>query len=292
MTTHAVSIDVEDYFHVANFFDVVARDAWESMPSRVERNVDRVLGILDESGVKATFFALGWVAERHGAVIRKIADAGHEVGSHGWSHGFVQDLGPEAFRDEARRSKALLEDLTGKPVHGFRASTFTITRKTYWALAILAEEGYRYDSSIFPVRHHRYGIPDFPIEPQRLELENGSALVEFPPLVYRRFGRNWPAAGGGYFRLFPYWFTRHALRVADRAGRSAVFYLHPWEFDPEQPRLQASRLARFRHYVNLHRTGPRLRALLREARFAPIVDVLVERGLLTGTAREPTRATS
>lgn len=280
MTTHCVSIDVEDWFQVANFFERIPRASWPEQSSRVERNTDLVLDLLAEHGVRGTFFVLGWVAERHPQVVRKIAAAGHELGSHGVSHRFVGDLGPAAFREEARSSKARIEDLAGSSVRGFRASTFTITRATWWALEILADEGYAYDSSVFPVRHPRYGIPGFPIVPQRLELEGGGSIVEFPPLVYRRFGRSWPAAGGGYFRLFPMWFTRHALRQADGQGRSAVLYLHPWEFDPDQPRVETGMLTRWRHYANLDRTASRLAELLRTFRFGALEDVLVARGLL------------
>jgi polysaccharide deacetylase family protein (PEP-CTERM system associated) len=277
---HCVSIDVEDWFQVANFFHAIPRANWDQQVSRVERNVELILELLAAQRVRATFFVLGWIAERHPEVVRRIARAGHELGSHGVSHRFVQDLGPAAFREEARRSKALVEDLAGQRVRGFRASTFTITRATWWALDVLSEEGYEYDSSVFPVRHPRYGVPGFPPEPQRLDLAGGRSIVEFPPLVYRRFGRSWPAAGGGYFRLFPLWFSRHAIAQAEREGRSAVLYLHPWEFDPDQPRVAVGRLTRIRHYANLARTSGRLERLLRRFRFAAMEDVLGARGLL------------
>jgi polysaccharide deacetylase family protein (PEP-CTERM system associated) len=278
---HCVSIDVEDWFQVANFFHAIPRASWDQQVSRVERNVDGILELLAARSVRATFFVLGWIAERHPQVVRRIAAAGHELGSHGVSHRFVQDLGPAAFREEARRSKDLIEQIGGARVRGFRASTFTITRATWWALDVLAEEGYEYDSSVFPVRHPRYGVPGFPPEPQRLELGGARSIVEFPPLVYRRFGRCWPAAGGGYFRLFPLWFSRHAIAQAEREGRSAVLYLHPWEFDPGQPRVAVGRLTRIRHYANLARTAPRLEALLARFRFAAMEDVLAARGLLS-----------
>lgn len=278
---HCVSIDVEDWFQVANFFHAIPRAQWDTQESRVERNVDGILQLLAEMRVRGTFFVLGWIAERHPQVVKQIAAAGHELGSHGVSHRFVQDLGPQGFREEARQSKALIEDLAQRPVRGFRASTFTITKATWWALDILAEEGYAYDSSIFPVRHPRYGIPGFPPEPQRLQLESGRSIVEFPPLVYRRFGRSWPAAGGGYFRLFPMWFTRHAIASAGRQQRSAVLYLHPWEFDPDQPRVPVGRLTSIRHYRNLALTTPRLRSLLKDFHFEAMEDVLMARHLLS-----------
>ncbi|HKE01083.1 MAG TPA: XrtA system polysaccharide deacetylase [Planctomycetota bacterium] len=271
---HAVSFDVEEHFQVANFAGVVDRADWEKHGSRVEANVDRILDLLARAKTRATFFWLGWVAERHLGCLRKVADAGHEIGSHGYDHRFVHDLGESGFRADVRRTKAILEDACGRPVAGFRASTFTITRRTPWALAVLAEEGHRYDASIFPVRHPAYGIPDAPRE-MRIERPGpGLAIVEFPPLTMRFAGRNWPAGGGGYFRLFPLAVTALAFARAEREGLSGSLYLHPWEFDPGQPHIEAGRLSSFRHRVNLARTEPRLERLLARFRFGTMREAI------------------
>jgi polysaccharide deacetylase family protein (PEP-CTERM system associated) len=264
---HALSFDVEEHFQVANFARVVQRADWDGHASRVEANVERILVILDRARTGATFFVLGWVAERHPALLRRIAAAGHEIASHGYDHRFVHDLGESGFRDDVRRTKGILETAIGQPVLGFRASTFTITRRTPWALAVLAEEGHRYDASIFPVRHPSYGIPDAPRNVRVERLVGGRSIVEFPPLTIRALGRNWPAGGGGYFRLLPLRVTAWAFDRAEREGLPGSLYLHPWEFDPEQPRIDAGWLSGFRHRVNLARTAPRLERLLSHFRF-------------------------
>ena len=265
---HGLSFDVEEYFHALNF-RAYAQTAGE-LPSRVEGAVARVLEITGRAGVKATFFFLGAVAREHPELVRVVAEEGHEIASHGMSHETVMELGPELFREEARESRRLLEDLTGRRVLGFRASTFSITRRTLWGLDILIEEGYRYDSSIFPVYHDRYGIPDFPPRPVRVPGRRGGDLVELPPLTLRLPFVNLPCGGGGYFRLFPLALTALAVRRMERAGLPAVIYLHPWEFDPDAPRFPLRGIKRFRHYVNMKHTGKRLERLMRTFSFGPL----------------------
>jgi polysaccharide deacetylase family protein (PEP-CTERM system associated) len=273
---NAMSIDVEDYFHVSVFDGIVPRSAWEAMESRVCRNTERLLDIFDEFGVRSTFFVLGWVAERHPALVKTIARRGHEVASHGYAHRLIYDQTPAAFRDDVRRAKLLLEDASGRPVNGYRAPSYSITPKSLWALDILAEEGYRYDSSIFPIRHDRYGIPVSERQPYRIE-RNAGPLVEVPGSTTRVGPLNLPIAGGGYFRILPYGWTRWGIARLNRLEqRPAVFYLHPWEIDPDQPRLHAGRLGRFRHYRNLHRTEERLRQLLTDFRFDTVDAVVAQ----------------
>ncbi|MBI3817892.1 MAG: DUF3473 domain-containing protein [Planctomycetes bacterium] len=259
---HALSFDVEEHFQVANFARVISRGAWDSEPSRVERNTHIILDLCDRANVKATFFTLGWVAERRKNLVREIVTRGHELASHGYDHQFVDALGERGFREDVRKTKQILENACGARILGFRASTFTITKRTPWALQILAEENYRYDASIFPVRHPAYGIPDAPRNVRIENLQNGKSIVEFPPLTLRMFGRNIGAGGGGYFRLFPYWYTSYAFSRAAREGLAGSLYLHPWEFDPQQPRVEAGAIATFRHRVNLAKTEARLERLL------------------------------
>lgn len=263
---NAVSFDVEEYFHALNFRQAAA-GMKEKPKSRVERGVDAILDILARCSTRATFFILGKVAEKHPALIRRIADLGHEIASHGVSHKTAMELGPDGFLDEALTSRKMLEEVTGRPVIGFRASTFSITKKTLWALDALCEAGYRYDSSIFPVYHDRYGIPTFPCRPVRLLKGNRSGLIEFPPLTLALPGMNLPCGGGGYFRLFPALLTWWAIRRMNARKQPAVIYLHPWEFDPEQPRLSLGGLKTFRHYMNISRTGHRLEGMLKRFPF-------------------------
>jgi polysaccharide deacetylase family protein (PEP-CTERM system associated) len=276
---NALTIDVEDYYHVSAFESVIPVDAWEGYESRVERNTMRFLEIFDAHSVKATFFVLGWVAERHPELVRTLAAQGHEVASHGYSHRRIYTQTPGVFRAETQRSKQLLEDCIGRPIRGYRAATYSITRQNLWALDILEEAGFAYDSSIFPIHHDLYGIPDYPRFCHRLETHPG--LVEFP-LSTLRFGtKTLPIAGGGYFRLFPYAVTRCGIGQLNRRERQpAVVYLHPWEIDPGQPRIAASRLSRFRHYLNLDRTEVKLHRLLQDFAFAPMAEVLQGWGLL------------
>lgn len=269
-TINAMTVDVEDYFHVSNFASVVTRESWSTRESRVERNTDRLLEIFADAGVSATFFVLAWVAERHPQLIAKIAAAGHEIASHGYAHQLVYDEGPDGFRRDIRRAKALLEDASGQRVEGYRAPSFSITGRSVWAIDILLEEGYRYDSSIYPIRHDRYGIPDSPRHVYAIERPAGT-LIEIPVSTVRVGGMHLPIGGGGYFRLLPYGWTRWGIARVNRIEeRAAIFYLHPWEIDPEQPRLPAGPLARYRHYSNLDQTELRLRRLLREFRFGPM----------------------
>jgi polysaccharide deacetylase family protein (PEP-CTERM system associated) len=277
----AFTVDVEDYFQVDAFSDVIPVSAWDSFESRVVANTSRLLDLLDEHQVRGTFFVLGWIAQRHAALVQAIAARGHEVASHGMSHQQVFTQSPAVFRQETRDSKRLLEDLIQVPVLGYRAATYSITRQSLWALDILQEEGFLYDSSIFPVRHDRYGIPDARTVPHRLETPGGKTIVEYPLTAVPILGVNLPVAGGGYFRLFPYGVTRWGLRRVRAEGRSLVFYLHPWEVDPGQPRVAgARRRSRFRHYLNLDRTLPRLHRLLQDFQFGTMRDCLAAEGLL------------
>lgn len=277
---HALSFDVEEFFQVANLRGHFARGDWESVPSRIDVGMDAILSALDRAGARATFFFLGWVAERRPDLVRRCLDGGHEIGSHGYEHTFLWDLGPEGLEaDLERTEQALVAAGAGRPV-GFRASTFTLTRRTWWAVEILARRGYRYDSSVHPVAHPVYGIPDFEPGISRIELEEGRSLVEFPVSTLRAFGRNLPVGGGGYFRLLPGWVTRKAVSHIAATGRPASLYLHPWEFDPRQPRYPAPALKRLRHYLNLGRTLPRLEALLARHRFVGLREVLETEGWL------------
>jgi len=280
---NAMSVDVEEYFHASALAPVAPLSRWDALPSRVDPTTRQLLDLFAAHEVKATFFILGWVAERHRGLVRDIAAAGHEVASHGYKHEIVYSLSPAAFREDVRKSRQMLEDLVGQPVVGYRAPSFSITRQSLWALDVLLEEGYRYDASIFPVRHGRYGIPDAPRHAYALPLEGGT-LVELPPSTIRLGAQNLAVAGGGYFRLLPYWWTRSGLaRLNLREQRPAIFYLHPWEIDTEQPRLPVGIATRLRHYGNLARTLGRLDRLLTEFRFGPVTDVLAAMGPLPVT---------
>jgi len=271
----AMTVDVEDYFHVSAFARTIAPEQWPQWPSTVERNTRRLLDLFDESNIKATFFVLGWVAERHGPLIAEIHRRGHEIASHGYSHRLVYLQSPDIFRQETQQSKQLLEDIIQSPVTGYRAASYSITRQSLWALDILAELGFQWDSSIFPVYHDRYGMPDTPTRPYRITTASGAEILEFPLTTAQLFGYRMPAAGGGYFRLYPYWLSRWLLERARHEHGAAIFYLHPWEIDPEQPRVPgASLLSRFRHYNNLERCLPRLRQLLQDFQFGTVQDTL------------------
>ena len=262
--TGAMTVDVEDYFQVAAFANQVQRADWDSYSCRVERNVDRILEMFDDHQVSATFFTLAWVAERYPHVLRRIAEAGHEVASHGYDHVKVHTQEPEAFRQDIRKSKQILEDIGGQQVRGYRAASFSIDQRTPWAFDILAEEGYRYSSSVYPIQHDHYGMPDAPRFAYRPSDKH--ELVEVPITTLNIFNRNLPSGGGGYFRLLPYACSRWALRrIAAKDRRPVVFYFHPWEVDPEQPRFKEAPLrSRFRHYVNLNTMERRLRAVLKD----------------------------
>jgi polysaccharide deacetylase family protein (PEP-CTERM system associated) len=258
MMRHVLTFDVEEYFVVEAFRSAIKPSSWSSMESRVEHQVAELLDLLDESGAEATFFVLGWVAERHPSVVRAIADRGHEIASHGYGHECIYRLSPIEFAEDVRRSRELLEDIACSAVVGYRAPTFTVTNSTLWALDILREAGYRYDSSIFPIRHDRYGLPQFPTHPIRLIWADGSILDEYPmATIETRIGRL-PVAGGGYFRLLPHWTLRWAWDRLTRENRPSVFYLHPWELDPEQPRIPVGLVKTLRHYTGLGNTRSRL----------------------------------
>jgi polysaccharide deacetylase family protein (PEP-CTERM system associated) len=271
--THHFTVDVEEYFQVVAMEPVVRRDDWGSYESRVVPSTELILEMLARHDARGTFFILGWVAERHPALVRAITAAGHEVASHGWDHQRVTHTTPREFRVSVRRSKQLLEQLTGEPVLGFRAPSFSIVPGCEWALDILIEEGYGYDSSLFPIRRPDYGYPSAPQDPHTLERAAGT-LVEFPPCSLQLPGVRLPAAGGGYFRLFPYALVAAGLGQAARRGAPGTFYIHPWELDPEQPRLPVSRVTGVRHYGGLRRTVPRLERLLSEYRFQAIATSL------------------
>ena len=276
MVLNALSVDVEDWFHVGAFERTISRSSWDGLTHRVERNTDAVLALFAEAGVSATFFTLGWVAERYPALMRRVADAGHEVASHGYDHARVFTLSPEAFRADLRRSRALLEDASGQRVIGYRAPSFSIDQRTPWAHAILAEEGYRYSSSVAPIRHDHYGWPESPRFAWRPVV--GSDLLELP-VTTAEFGRRRLAAGGGgFFRLLPYGFSRWAIRqVNGRQKRPAIIYFHPWEIDPDQPRVAGAPLrSRLRHYSNLSVMADKLRRLTRDFSWTR-VDAIVAR---------------
>jgi len=262
---NALTIDVEDYFHVSAFEPYVARSTWDAHPHRVEANIDRILDILDGAGAHATFFTLGWVAERYPEMVRRIVAQGHELASHGYAHERATALEPDAFLADVALAKAVLEDVAGAEVRGYRAPSFSIGAKNRWAYDCLAEAGYRYSSSIYPILHDHYGAPDAP----RFTHDVATGLVEVPITTARWLCKNWPAGGGGYFRLMPYAVSRWLIqRVNTIDGESAIFYFHPWEIDPEQPRMNGvDAMTRFRHYVNLHRTAGRLCQLLRDFRW-------------------------
>lgn len=282
MIRNAITVDVEDYFHVSGFAGSINRSDWDSHPLRVEASTGKLLDLFDECQVKGTFFVLGWVAERLPGLVKNIAGRGHEVACHGYSHQLIYEQSPEVFREETFRSKKILEDIIQSPVRGYRAASYSITEQSKWALDVIAEAGFIYDSSIFPVRHDRYGIPGSPEYPYNLESPGGRQLVEFPLSTARVFTYRLPMAGGGYFRLYPYLMTRMGLRQINRKNRPFIFYLHPWEVDPDQPRIRASWLSRFRHYNNLEKCEARLERLLNDFRFGTAWDVLSDLKLTNG----------
>ena len=260
---NALTVDVEDYFQVQAFAHVIPRAQWEAIPRRVEANTDRLLDQFARAGINATFFTLGWVAERHPTLVRRIVAAGHELASHGYDHTRADAQDPATFDADIRRAKGILEDIGGCEVIGYRAATFSIGARNAWAFGVLEEAGYRYSSSVYPVKHDLYGMPGAPRQPFRPGTER---LWELPMTTVRLLNRNLPCSGGGYFRLLPYSMFRLGLRrVNRREQQPGIFYTHPWEIDPGQPRVaDCGRTSRFRHYINLHRTAPRLERLLRD----------------------------
>jgi polysaccharide deacetylase family protein (PEP-CTERM system associated) len=271
---NALTVDVEEYFQVSGFEGQVARSQWDRLESRVVAGTRRVLDILGDAGVRGTFFVLGWVAERHPRLVRAIRKAGHEVGSHGYEHRLIYEQSPRQFRGDVRLARDVLQDILGEAVTAYRAPSFSITWESLWALDVLIEEGFTFDSSIYPTRHDRYGLPGTPLQPHCIQRLAGE-IWEFPPPVWRVCGYPLPVGGGGYFRLYPYALTVRGLRAINTAGRPFAVYLHPWELDPEQPRFRPGRLPAFRHYVNLKKTAGRLTRLLRDFRFGTLSESLV-----------------
>ena len=263
---HILSVDLEDYFHVEAFADVVDRSNWAQYPSRIESNTHRLLDLFDEFQARATFFVLGWVAERHPTLIREIVMRGHEPACHSYWHRLIYTLTPEEFGEDTRRSKHVIEQAGGMVVTGYRAPSFSLTSNSLWALDILGEAGFNYDSSIFPIAHDIYGIPAAPRFPFRIATASGS-LVEYPITTFRLGNSNLPVGGGGYLRILPFWYTRLGLLCAEREGLPQILYVHPWEIDPDQPRLKGRARSRFRHYTNLKKTYQRLRFLLGQGKF-------------------------
>ena len=275
---NAITVDVEDYYHVAAFESVVRCECWNQYESRVVRNTDRILDIFDTYKTKATFFVLGHVAERHPALVRTIHSRGHEIASHGYSHRRIYAQTPQQFREETRRARKFVEDLIGQSIIGYRAASYSIVRESLWALDILAEEGFRYDSSIFPIRHDNYGIPDHTRFFSHFNLNGSDPIAEIPLSTIRLMGVNLPVAGGGYLRILPYWVTKLALLHLNRYEQQpAVVYFHPWEIDPDQPRIHGGFKSRFRHYTNLRGMERKVHRLLSSFSFAPIREVYAAR---------------
>jgi polysaccharide deacetylase family protein (PEP-CTERM system associated) len=276
---NALTVDVEDYFHVSAFADTLDRTQWDALAPRVDANTRKLLDLFARRQTRATFFVLGWVAERFPELVRDIVAQGHEVASHGFSHQLVYKQTPEVFRAETAKSKALLEDITGTEVKGYRAASYSITSESLWAFDILTDLGFAYDSSIFPVYHDRYGMPSAPATIHRAISPSGGELIEFPLTVAKVLKWSLPVAGGGYFRLYPYWLSRMLLARSQRdLNQAFIFYLHPWEIDPDQPRVEnASALSRFRHYQNLGRCEQRLERLMSDFDFTTVAEVLAAR---------------
>ena len=270
--THAMTVDVEDYFHVAAFNKVINADEWDKWPCRVEANTNKLLQLFADSNIKITFFILGWVAERYPELVKAIHAQGHEIASHGYSHQLIYKQDQNVFREETEKSKRILEDLTQVQITGYRAASYSITRKSLWALDTLAELGFTWDSSIFPTRHDNYGIPGSPEEPYKIVTSSGKILTEFPLTTAKVFGQSVPAAGGGYFRQYPYALSRWLFeRASNNQTKPQIFYLHPWEIDPDQPRVpNASWFSNFRHYTNLSRCLPRLERMIDDFQFGTI----------------------
>jgi polysaccharide deacetylase family protein (PEP-CTERM system associated) len=272
---HGLSVDLEDYFHVEAFAGQISPESWSAFPSRVVQNTQTLLELFAKFGARATFFILGWVAERHPKLVRDIVSAGHEIGCHSYLHRRIHRLTPEEFRSDTRRAVAAIADACGSKPIGYRAPTFSVVKETLWAIPIIADEGFIYDSSIFPILHDLYGMPDAPRFPYRWQIDETRSLYEIPPMTVRVFGRNLPACGGGALRNLPMWFNRWAVRqVVQSDQRPVLIYLHPWEIDPAQPRMQGPLKSRLRHYRNLDRMQVRLSELLRDRTFVPLETIL------------------
>lgn len=280
---NALTVDVEDFFHVSALSSVIRPDDWSLYDqARVIKNTQCLLDLFENHNYFATFFVLGWVAERYPELVREIKRRGHEVASHGWSHQLVYQQEPAVFRQETEKSKKLLEDITGDEVLGYRAASYSITPKSRWALDALVELGFHYDSSLFPVYHDRYGMPDCDVTPHQLITDEGYKLIEFPLSTKNILGYRLPVAGGGYFRLFPYWLNRLCWKSINKQNKPFVFYLHPWEVDPGQPKVPVTGLSKFRHYNNLDKCYSRLEKMLNDFQFQTMKGVLSELGLLSG----------
>jgi len=281
--TNAMSVDVEDYFQVAAFERVIDRDSWDGRECRVDANVDYLLGVFAEHGIRATFFMLGWVAERYPVMLRRILREGHELASHGYEHRRVTTQDRAEFAADCGSTRKLLEDIGGERVRGYRAASYSINAGNLWALDVLQEAGYEYSSSIYPIKHDLYGMPDAPRF--AFHLRPGS-ILEIPVTTVRMFGRNWPCGGGGFFRLLPYRVSRALIERVNRRDREpAIFYFHPWEIDPGQPRVAgASARSRFRHYLNLDRTRRRLQLLLQDFSWGRMDEVFIAQGKLAAVA--------
>ena len=281
LITNAFTVDVEDYYQVEAFSRHIQRSQWSDYASHVEKNTDEILLLLDNKNVKGTFFTLGCVAEKHPSIVRKIVDQGHEIASHGYSHKLIYNQRPDEFKQETIKSKAILEDIAQTEVRGYRAATYSITRKSLWALDILVDAGFIYDSSIFPIRHDRYGIPDINPLPHRIKTPAGQSIVEFPITTLKTQLAYLPVAGGGYFRLFPYWFTHWALGKINEQNNEFVFYIHPWEIDQTQPIIHKAGIAtKFRHYNNIKNCKKKLERLLVDFKFETLASVLVSKQLI------------
>jgi len=270
---HCLTFDVEEHFQVNAFDSELRRQSWRAYESRIERSTEKILALLDRHRYRATFFVLGWIAERHAALVQRIAAAGHEVASHGYGHELVTGLSRDAFREDVRKAKKILEDVIGAPLRGYRAPSFTIMRDTAWAHEVLVQEGHTWDSSVVPIRHDVYGWPGAYPYPHRIVTPSGP-LFELPPSTVPWLGTRLPVGGGGYFRLYPYALLGRWLRGIEAQDQPVIFYLHPWELDPEQPRMHGPRLSTFRHYLNLERVEARLERLLDDFRFASVREVL------------------
>ncbi len=272
---NSLTVDVEDFFQVSAFEKSVNRSNWDKFPLRVESNTNRLLEIFDKHSVKATFFVLGWIANKAPNLVLDIANAGHEIACHGYSHKLIYNQSQNEFKEETIRAKSLLEDIIGQSVVGYRAASYSITKDSLWALDILADAGFKYDSSIFPVIHDRYGIPGTPKNIYKLATSSGMQLLEFPLTTTKIGPLTLPMAGGGYFRLYPYWFTEFNLRkLNSKDGKPFIFYLHPWEIDADQPRIDAGLFSKFRHYNNLDKCENRLERLLKSFKFGTVIDIL------------------
>ena len=269
-----MTVDVEDYFHVAAFEKTISPDNWDDYPSRVVNNTDKLLQLFADKNIKATFFILGWVAERYPDLVKRIVAENHEIASHGYSHQIIYKQEPDVFKEETLKSKKLLEDISGREITGYRAASYSITMRSLWALDILTEAGFTWDSSIFPIRHDNYGIPSSPTSPYYIKTNNELKIKELPLTTAKYMGMKLPAAGGGYFRLFPYWLSKTLLKNATDKS-AAIFYLHPWEVDPDQPRVENAKLfSRFRHYNNLDKCMDRLDRLTSDFSFTTVSDAL------------------